>query len=152
MNTTSLKVGQVLWLKVRYQIDMVALEKHPMLIADIKDDYIEIIALDKTAGKMENLYLPYNFYINCDDPKEVVIFEDSYAQMNTKLTIDNFSELLKSRNTDKCLSDKKLKCLIESYNEYQENNRVREERIVHMSKEEIMYLNSNLVEEIVSCC
>lgn len=50
-----LQVGQVLWLKVRYQIDKIAQVKHPMLIADIQDDYIEIIALDKTAGKLQNL-------------------------------------------------------------------------------------------------
>ena len=42
-----LQVGQVLWLKVRYQIDKIAQVKHPMLVADIQDDYIEIIALDK---------------------------------------------------------------------------------------------------------
>ena len=36
-----LKVGQILWLKVRYQIDQVASIEHPMLIADIKDNYID---------------------------------------------------------------------------------------------------------------
>ena len=57
-----LQVGQVLWLKVRYQIDKIAQVKHPMLVADIQDDYIEIIALDKTAGKLQNLYYHYNWY------------------------------------------------------------------------------------------
>ena len=60
---TGLKVGQVLWLKVRYQIDKISDVKHPMLIAEINDEYIEIIALDKTAGKLQNLYYPYNRYI-----------------------------------------------------------------------------------------
>ena len=83
-----LKVGQVLWLKVRYQIDKISDVKHPMLIADIKDDYIEVIALDKTAGKIQNLYYPYNRYINSNNPIEKVIYEDSYAQLNTKLTIE----------------------------------------------------------------
>ncbi len=50
-----LKIGQVLWLKVRYQIDKVSEVKHPMLIAEIYDDYIEIIAIDKTAGRLQNL-------------------------------------------------------------------------------------------------
>lgn len=74
-----LKVGQVLWLKVRYQIDKVSDIKHPMLIADIKENYIEVIAIDKTKGKLQNLYYPYNKYINCNNPKETVLFEDSYA-------------------------------------------------------------------------
>ncbi len=52
MNNSELKVGQVLWLKVRYQIDQVSNMKHPMLIASINEEYIEIIALDKTAGKL----------------------------------------------------------------------------------------------------
>ena len=34
-----------------------------MLVADIQDDYIEVIAIDKTAGKLQNLYYPYNWYI-----------------------------------------------------------------------------------------
>lgn len=62
-----LKIGQVLWLKVRYQIDKVSEVKHPMLIAEIYDDYIEIIAIDKTAGRLQNLYYPYNKYINCEN-------------------------------------------------------------------------------------
>ena len=84
-----LQVGQVLWLKVRYQVDMFAKEAHPMLIANIKDNYIEVIAIDKTAGKLQNLYYPYNKYINCENPRESVIYEDSYAQLNNKLTIEN---------------------------------------------------------------
>jgi len=56
MMNSDLKVGQVLWLKVRYQIDKVAEVKHPMLIIDINQEFIEVIALDKTAGKLQNLY------------------------------------------------------------------------------------------------
>lgn len=52
MNNCDIEIGQVLWLKVRYQIDVIADKKHPMLVAKIEDDYIEVIALDKTAGKM----------------------------------------------------------------------------------------------------
>lgn len=50
----NLKIGQVLWLKVRYQKDKLSSVKHPMLIANITKEYVEIIALDKTAGKMQN--------------------------------------------------------------------------------------------------
>ena len=62
--SNELKIGQVLWLKVRYQIDKVSDVKHPMLVADIQDDYIEVIAIDKTDGKLHNLYYPYNKHLN----------------------------------------------------------------------------------------
>jgi len=145
MSNSELKVGQVLWLKVRYQIDKVADVKHPMLIANINNEYIEVIALDKTLGKMQNLYYPYNHYIDCENPKEEVIYEDSYAQLNTKLTIENFEELKQFRKTTKCMSKDKLEDLLKDYWEYQEDNRIKEERIVHMDKEEILFLNSLVV-------
>ena len=74
--TDNLKIGQILWLKVRYQLDKVADEKHPMLIAKIYDDYIEVIAIDKTKGRLHQLFRPYNYYINSQNPKEKVLFED----------------------------------------------------------------------------
>lgn len=136
-----LKVGQILWLKVRYQIDKVSDVKHPMLIAEINEEYVEVIAIDKTAGKLQNLYYPYNRYINSDDPKETVLYEDSYAQLNTKLTIEKFPELKKYRKTNDLLSKTKLNELLNDYKDYQNNNRIKEERIVHMTKYEILELN-----------
>ena len=136
-----LKIGQILWLKVRYQIDKVSDVKHPMLIAEINDEYIEIIAIDKTAGKLQNLYYPYNRYINSDNPKETVLYEDSYAQLNTKLTIENFVELKKYRKTKDLLSEIKLNELLNDYKDYQSHNVIKEERIVHMTKYEILELN-----------
>ena len=112
MNNGDLRVGQVLWIKVRYQIDRVAEIKHPMLVANIGDEYIEVIAIDKTAGKLHNLYYPYNKYINSDNPKETVILEDSDAQLNTRLTIENFDDLKKYRKTTDLLSKSKLKELL----------------------------------------
>lgn len=136
-----LKVGQILWLKVRYQIDKVSDVKHPMLIAEINDEYVEVIAIDKTAGKLQNLYYPYNRYINSDDPKETVLYEDSYAQLNTKLTIEKFTDLKKYRKTNDLLSKTKLNELLNDYKDYQNSNRIKEERIVHMTKYEILELN-----------
>lgn len=136
-----LKIGQILWLKVRYQIDKVSDVKHPMLIAEINDEYIEVIAIDKTAGKLQNLYYPYNRYINSDNPKETVLYEDSYAQLNTKLTIENFDDLKKYRKTVDLLTKTKLDELLNDYKDYQSNNKVKEERIVHMTRYEILELN-----------
>ncbi len=112
-----------------------------MLIAEINDEYIEVIAIDKTAGKLQNLYYPYNKYINSDNPKETVIYEDSYAQLNTKLTLELFSELSDYRRTKDLLSKDKLTELLQDYKEYQTKNKIKEERIVHMTKYEILELN-----------
>lgn len=136
-----LKVGQILWLKVRYQLDKVSETKHPMLIAKIEENHIEIISIDKTSGKIHQLYCPYNHYINSQNPYETVIYEDSYAQLNTKLTVDNFPELIKYRKTTDCLSKEKLADLLENYTEYQQNNILDKARIVHMSKSELLAIN-----------
>lgn len=119
---------------------------HPMLIAKINENYIEIIALDKTEGKLHQLYKKCNYYINSENPKETVIFEDSYAQLNTKLTIEWDDILLKSRKTEKTLSNEKLRDLLKEYEEYQKNNILYEERIVHMTINEIKLLNPFLQE------
>lgn len=140
----NLEVGQILWLKVRYQIDIVSDIKHPMLICKIEDNYIEVIAIDKTAGKMHQLYHNYNYYINCDNPKESVIFEDSYAQLNTKLTIDMIDELKYSRKSLNKLSSKKLNNLLVEYKNYQNKYGIDEQRIVHMNRNEILKLNPEL--------
>ena len=112
-----------------------------MLIAKINKEYIEVIAIDKTAGKLQNLYYPYNRYINSENPKETVLYEDIYAQLNTKLTLENFADLKKYRKTKDLLSKTKLNELLNDYKDYQNNNRIKEERIVHMTKYEILKLN-----------
>lgn len=142
--TDNLKIGQILWLKVRYQLDKVADEKHPMLIAKIYDDYIEVIAIDKTKGRLHQLFRPYNYYINSQNPKEKVLFEDSYAQLNTKLTIERFDDLSTYRKIDECLSQEKLEDLLTYYEDYQTNNKLDKERIIHITKEELLKLNQNI--------
>lgn len=146
MNSKLIKVGQILWLRVRYQIDKVSDVKHPMLIAKICDDYIEVIALDKTFGKLHQLYRPYNYYIDSENPKETVLYEDSYAQLNTKITLEWNECLLNSRKSDGCLSKEKLKNVLLAYKEYQTKNTLLEERIVHMQINEIIMLNPELKE------
>ena len=140
----NLEVGQILWLKVKYQVGIISNQKHPMLIEKIKDDYIEVIALDKTKDKLHQLFHNYNYYINCEFPKEKVILEDSYAQLNTKLTIENVGQLKKARKTIEKLSKNKLKDLLTEYNHYQNNNKINFERIVHMRFDEILDLNPEL--------
>ena len=136
-----LKVGQIIWLKVRYQLNKLSDVPHPMLIAKIDEKNIEVIAIDKIAGKLQNLYHYYNYYIDSQNPKETVLYEDSYAQLNTKLTIENFSELKKFRKTKDLLSKEKLAKLLKEYDDYQNNEEINVERIVHMTKSEILKLN-----------
>lgn len=145
MNDDSeIKIGQVLWLNVRYQTDIISIIKHPMLVVKTEKEYIEVIAIDKTAGKMHQLFHRYNYYIDCDNPKESVIHEDSYAQLNTKLTIENIEELKFARKTIKKLSIQKLDELIYEYNNYQSKYGVDEHRIVHMNSNEILSLNPDI--------
>lgn len=148
MNTKSkLEVGQVLWLKVKYQKNIESEIEHPMLICKIEKDFIEIIALDKTAGKLHQLFHKYNYFINSANPKESVISEDSYAQLNTKLTIELTEELICARKTINKLSYDKLQELTKAYYEYQKNNKIDEDRVVHMSSTEILKLNPVLKQE-----
>ena len=137
-----LEVGQVLWLKVRYQADVVSKVSHPMLIAKVEEDYIEIIAIDKVLGRSSLLLHNYNYFIDALIPKEDVIFEDSYAQLNTKLTIEKYDDLIKYRKTNKKLSKDKLEDLLNEYVNYQNQNNLDERRIVHMSKEELEKINT----------
>lgn len=139
-----LEIGQVLWLNVRYQTNIVSKKPHPMLVAiiNIEDNNIEVIAIDKAKDKLHQLFSEANFFINCDEPKEKVIYVDSYAQLNNSLTIEYFPELVKYRKTKEKLSKNKLKELLEDYNKYHENNIIPDERIIYISKEEILKLNS----------
>lgn len=138
-----LEVGQVLWLKVRYKTDVIANYAHPMLVAviSIDENKIEVIAIDKARDKIAQLYNEANYFLDSENPKEKVIYVDSYAQLNNTLTIEYFPEIIKFRKTKEKLSYKKLQDLINDYNEYHKNNFIPDERKIHMSKEEILKLN-----------
>lgn len=138
-----LEVGQVLWLRVRYKTNVVAEVVHPMLVAiiDIDEDKIEVIAIDKAKDKLAQLYSEANYFLDSENPKEKVIKQDSYAQLNNTLTIEYFPELTKYRKTSEKLSKEKLYDLINDYKQYHRNNFIPDERKVHMSKDEIIKLN-----------
>lgn len=140
-----LEVGQVLWLKVRYKTNVVADKIHPMLVAviNIDEDKIEVIAIDKAKDKVSQLYSEANYFLDSENPKENVIYVDSYAQLNNTLTIEYFPELTKYRKTKATLSYDKLTDLINDYKIYHKNNFIPDERKVHMTKEEILKLNEN---------
>jgi len=142
----NLEIGQVLWLKVRYKTDIVANMAHPMLVAviDIDDNKIEVIAIDKAREKISQLYNEANYFLDSENPKEKVIYVDSYAQLSNTLTIEFFLELIKFRKTTAKLSKEKLTDLINDYKIYHKNNFIPDERKVHMTKNEILELNKDI--------
>lgn len=149
MSYNSLRVGQVLWLKVRYQKNVVSKVNHPMLISSIKNKIVEVIALDKASGKLENLYRDCNFFINSQIPKESVIYEDSYAQLNTRISLENCDILCNARKTFDLLSREKLEYVIYEYNLYQKENGVNQKRNIFMSRYDILKLNPSLAKRLV---
>lgn len=138
-----LEVGQVLWLNVRYQADIISPCPHPMLVAikNIDEEKIEVIAMDKVDGHKYQLLNEANRLIKCKN--EEVIYKDSYAQLNNTLTIEYFPELTQYRKITAKLSSEKLEKLINDYEEYHNQNFIPDKRIVHMTKEEILKLNDN---------
>lgn len=138
-----LEVGQVLWLRVKYQPTIIATVPHPMLVAieNIEDNSIEVIAIDKARDKIYQLFNEANFFIDSENPKEQVIRIDSYAQLNNKLKIEYFPELVKYRKTKAKLSKCKLKELLSAYKEYQSNNFIPDYRQIYMSKQDILEWN-----------
>ncbi len=139
----NLEIGQVLWLKVKYQPDIIAKVPHPMLVAieNIEDNNIEVIAIDKAKDKIYQLFNEANFFIDSENPKENVISMDSYAQLNNRLKIEYFPELVKFRKTKEKLSKEKLNELLTAYKEYQDNNFIPDRRQIYMSKEDILKWN-----------
>ena len=91
-----------------------------------------------------------NFYINSKNPKESVIYEDSYAQLNTKITIELTDELKNSRKTETKLSSNKLNELLNEYEIYQKTHNLDEARIVYMTKDELLKLNPDIKNKITN--
>ena len=137
----SLEVGQILWLKVRYKTNITAKQLHPMLVAviNVDENKIEVIAIDKAKDRLYQLYNEANYFL--DSNNEKVIYVDSYAQLNNKLTIEYFPELIQFRKTKEKLSEDTLKDLLKDYENYHKNNIILDERKVYMTKEEILNLN-----------
>ena len=81
--------------------------------------------------------LVFNWAINSDNPKETVIFEDSYELKNARMSLEK-------------LSKSKLNDLLNEYKRYQNKYGIDEQRIVHMTNVDILLLNPDLQEKIYS--
>ncbi len=141
-----LHVGQILWLKIRFNnFGNVSAIEHPYLIVDIADGEIKTVEV----GQMDSLK-PYklaylsNKPIYVTDPMETVLEKDSYIQLDNKITLEYFEELLKCRRTTDTLSEKRLQEILKAYHTYHETHIIEDAKIVYMSKEEIIKLNPGL--------
>ena len=143
-----IEVGQVIWLKMRFNKNGdIAAKEHPLLVVDVdnENNVVEVAHLDHVDK--DNYYhalLKYNHLIEKDNPPETVIFQNSYMQMNNVFKLENIPELTKKRKTTDKLSNEKLDVAIRKYKNYHLNNYIQEERIVYMDKEEILSINPDL--------
>jgi hypothetical protein len=76
-----------------------------------------------------------------DNPQESVIDKDSYVRLDDRYTIDVFDGLESYRRTDKKLSGQKLSEVKAAYTAYRAKHRINENRMVHMTEEEITKMN-----------
>lgn len=144
-----IEVGQILSLRIRFNnYGTNAIEAHPVLVVrvDCKVSVIEVIHLDSTYGKPAwKALLPCNALIKFDNPKETVIDEESYAQLDNKFQIEMFHELIQTRRQIEKLSKDKLDNIIYRYNKYHKENGISDDKNVYMDKIEILNLNPNIV-------
>jgi len=139
----NLEVGQVLSLKLRFNNDgKISEGKHPYLIIDIVDyevKCVEIAQLDTI--KPYKLIRLSNTPIYCDNPNETVIDKNSYIQLDNKIQIEYFDDLIKYRRQPDKLSENKLEDVLEAYDNYHKTNIIESNKIVYITKEELLGYN-----------
>ena len=140
MKPNDLEIGQVLTLRIPYNsigdipyIDIV----HPYLVIDVHDDKVEIAQLDSTKPDSNKHLMPFNWPIYKDFPYEPVLDKNSYLQLNKRITIDNYPELVQHRRQKDKLSPRKLEEALREYYEFPNEYRIFKERRFHVNKETI---------------
>lgn len=142
---SNLEVGQVIALKIRFNNQGVTASRpHPYLVVSVNEELetVEIAQLDSLRGKEFKAAMRSNKTIFCNNPKETVIDEDSYIQLDNTFQIEDCPELTSRfrRQTDK-LSEVKLADVLKAYNTYHDSHEIDENKIVYMDREEILRLN-----------
>lgn len=140
-----LVVGQVLSMKIRFNNNgVISKVNHPYIIVEIDNanNLIEVAQIDSLEFKPHKAAFKSNHVIPCTDPNETVIDKDSFVQMDNIFKIDICSEIMACRRQVDKLSEGKLKKLISSYQNYQNNNEIDEVKIVYMDRNEICSLNN----------
>ena len=139
-----LQIGQVLWLKIRFNnYGDISEVEHPYLIVDITTDGIQTVEVGQ-IDSLKPYMLAYksNKAIFVTRPNETVLYKDSYIQLNNKLVIEYFDGLSAFRRTTNLLSRGRLADVLKAYKNYHANNIIDPERSVYLTREEILKYNS----------
>lgn len=138
-----LEIGQVLWLKIRFNNSgTLATVEHPYLIVDVDRQWgtVEVAQIDSVENKSRfKLISKTNKLISCSG--ETVLYKNSYAQLDNSLKLENFPELKRFRRKVDKLSDEKLQSVLKAYKDYHVQHEIEDNKIVYMDKEEILDLN-----------
>lgn len=140
-----LEIGQVLWLKIRFNNEgTISKVKHPYLIVDIDSEFgiVEIAQMDSLEGKEFKAAMRSNKVVYVDDPPETVIKRDSYVQLDNSFQVENFASLSRYRSVTDKLSGAKLQSVLSAYKKYHEQHHISENKQVFMKKSEIEELNA----------
>ena len=142
--------GQVLSLKVRFNNSgIVASVAHPVLVIDVikEKNIIEIAHIDSiTEDKKWKALLKSNVTITKNNPTETVIDKDSFVQIDNIIQLEMFPELVKKRRQKDKLSGEKFNKVYSKYQEYKKNEWIDDDKIVYMTKDEIIKLNSDIMQ------
>ncbi len=140
-----LEIGQVLWLKIRFNNEgVVSNVNHPYLIVDIDEEFgtLEIAQMDSLQGKEFKAAMRSNKVVYVDDPPETVIMKDSYVQLDNSFLVENFETLSRFRRVSGKLSEEKLQGILRAYKIYHEQHHISENKQVFMNRSEIEELNA----------
>lgn len=138
-----LEVGQVLSLKIRFNNNgVISNGNHPYLIISTRDDEVKCIEIAQLDSlKPYKLIYKSNKPIYCKNPDEIVIDEDSYIQLDNKIQIEYFDELIQYRRQSDKLSNNKLNEILEAYKNYHKINIIESNKIVYITKLEFLGYN-----------
>ena len=113
----SIVQGQILWLIIRLDFFGVFKDVHPYIVlnVDTTNNIMEIGQLHSIEGKEYEALSETNTTIYCTNPDEQALPEDSFLQLDNKITVELFPELIMFRRTKECLSARKLDRALRKY-------------------------------------
>lgn len=141
----SLQIGQVLWLRIRFNNSGdISDSEHPYLIVDINDEYnyCEVAQLDTAENKMHKVLMGTNKIVPCRNPQETVVSKDGFAQLDNTFRLELSSDLESFRRVNATLSKIRLEGVIKAYKQYHDEHEIDENKNVFLSLEEIHLLNN----------
>ncbi len=134
-----LKVKDVISLKIRFNNNgEKSKTTHPYIVKSIDEQLgiIEVIQRDSVKEGKEYIAL---FNSNALLRAGGCFDKDGFVQLDNKFTIQNFNEL--SNFKIGSITDNQFLKITMKYDKYQKENTLDENKIVHMTKEEILKLN-----------